>query len=205
MASALRLPSQIVAGGTSLDALTPCPRGRLRRARGRSAWGRARALCTCGKLGCEAFERVVPPSRRAPSLEEGEWCPELESNQHGFYPTRSLVWRVYQFRHPGSFLRRVVRSPRGARTSRGGRTGAAQPRRGPGGYGGLPRRARAHGAFPGALGRAGATRAEAGPRGSSRPLRGGPRAAIGAGPGRRGASRLGPIVAGLEHPPMNPR
>ena len=20
-----------------------------------------------------------------------EWCPELESNQHGFYPTRSLV------------------------------------------------------------------------------------------------------------------
>lgn len=31
-----------------------------------------------------------------------DWCPGLESNQHGFYPTRSLVWRVYQFRHPGT-------------------------------------------------------------------------------------------------------
>ena len=30
------------------------------------------------------------------------WCPELESNQHGYYPTRSLVLRVCQFRHPGT-------------------------------------------------------------------------------------------------------
>ncbi len=36
------------------------------------------------------------------------WCPGLESNQHGFYPTRSLVWRVYQFRHPGSLRAALI-------------------------------------------------------------------------------------------------
>ncbi len=62
----------------------------------------ARTAHTGGTQRGDPFERVVLQSRRAPSLEEGEWCPELESNQHGFYPTRSLVSRVYQFRHPGT-------------------------------------------------------------------------------------------------------
>ena len=75
----------------------------------------------------ESLERLPRQILHAPAIRRREWCPGLESNQHGNYPTRSLVLRVYQFRHPGKvFAGRRQSSP--TRASSGGESQGSEAR-----------------------------------------------------------------------------